>query len=289
MAEYGRLSLLALRQLSGIPPRRLKVGLTTLIQHHIILHHALDEYEPTEFQVDWHAAYALVRSRKVVDVVRNREGEAAGRIISNILQLGHVSVGDLANEYDLNPESKRDSGVDTVEEYMNEHGLVNGIAKEGKSDSAQSRITTVSKLHETLRRLLAEGFLLKVNDRTFMPMADLESRIKEAVIADKFPDGRITGPKKSKAFQSEFNWLKRKWREDDDYSESRDIGSHGEIKYSATSTPGHKRIKSSELTNGVNHRNAGANAESDGRDDLQVHRLPVLCRCSTKYTALVLI
>lgn len=289
MAERGRLSLISLRQLSGIPPRRLKAGLTTLIQHHIVLYNAVDEDEPTYFQVDWHTAYVLVRLRKLIKVVKDREGEAAGQIISNILQLGHASVGDLADEYDLTPSSKRDSGIDTVEEHMTEDGLINGIAKKGKPSLPQDKNTSVSKFHGTLRSLLAKGFLVKVNERTYLSPADLQERVRDTVIAEHFPGGRITGPKKEKVFQLAVKNLKRKWQDDDNYSDTRDIGSHGEIKRCSPPSSSNKRVKSKKLSNGVNHRDHYADEDRVEEFEPRADKLPVWCCCPNQPTALSLI
>lgn len=241
-----------------------------------MLHHSAEEDEPTYFQADLHAAYALGRFRKIFRFVKERQGEAAGQIFSNILQLGHASVGDLADEYDLAPASKRDSGIDTVEEHMTEDGLLNGIAKVGNSTSVLEKSMSASKFHDALRGLLAQGFLVKVNERTYLPPADLEERLRDTVISEQFQDGKITGPKKEKAFQAAVNILKRKWQDDDDYSGTRDIGSHGKIKRCTAHSSSNKRIKSSRLSNGVQSHAHEAHESEVEADEHRVDKLPVL-------------
>lgn len=253
LAEHGRMHLPALRRISAIPLRRLKVGLTTLIQHHIVLYYAEDEDAPTFFQLDWTAAYSLVRCHKLLHAIEEREGVIAKGLVANVLHLGHTSVGDLAEEYGLLPTSKRDSGIDTAEQHMSENGMVNGITENGEADHPAEHKITLADFHTTLRRLLTQGILVKVNERTFVPYADLQEEIKETVIAEDFPDGKITGSKKSKEFQEKVNTLKRKYQDDDAYSDTRDIGSHGEIMLSDTAGPKSKRLKPNHLSNGTHH------------------------------------
>ena len=280
LADHGRLSLIALRRLTGINIRRLQSGLTTLTQHHIVLHYAADEDEPTFFQVDWYAAYVLVRSRKMTTLVRDREGEAAGQIVANILQLGHASVGDLVDEQDLTSGSKRDSGIDTVEHYVSEEGLINGIAKDGKQNPPQGKITTASDYHQSLGILLRKGYVVKVNERTYVPFADLQDQLRDTVISEGFRDGKVTGPKKQKEYNVAVNRLKRKWQDEDSFSETKDIGSRGKIKHTHVPAPTNKRLKTNgDLPNGI-HTHACDKAGEDVSHSVQ--KLPVLCCCPSK-------
>ena len=252
----------------------------------MLLHHAADEDEPTYFEVDWQSAYILVRVPKINTLVTDRYGEAAGQIIANILQLGHASIGDLASEFDLTLPSKRDSGIDTVEQRMTDEGLINGISKDGheKSTSAE-HIATLSQFHETLLTLLKDGYLVKVSARSYIPQSDLEVQMKETIVSESFPDGKITGPKKQMEYRAAVDNLKRKWQEEDEYKRFTDIESRGTIKRSKAPSSSNKRVKmNGGLTNGVVHHEAKT---EDDVAECSVPKLPVWRCCGLLPTSSV--
>lgn len=279
LAHHGRQALPALQQLTRLPLRRLKTALGILIQQHIVHYHRKsrddeeeDEREPTFFSINWNAAYGLLRNRKIVKLVADTEGEAAGSLIGNILQLGHASIGDLNAEYDLVPSSKRDSGIETFGHPTVDSGPVNAITDSDKHSASHSKITKASQLHALTRTLLTKGYLVKVGGRTFMPRADLHEHIKDAVIQQEFPDGKITGAKKGLKYQEAFNHLKRKYDDEDAYRSYRDDASHGEIK--RAKSPSHKRVKlNGHMSNGANHLCDAIAAEED--DGVPVAKLSV--------------
>ncbi len=272
-----------IHQLSQTRLRRVKVALATLIQHGIVLHYAEEfEDDPTFFSVDWNSAYNLVRHDKLIRLVESREGEAAGQLVSTILHHGLSNIGHLAAEYDLAPGSKRDSGVETTQANLSDdddEDLPNGVGEQ-----AQTVKMTISTFHATLRTLLVSGILVKVNDRTFIPPDDLEEEIRETVIMAEFRDRKITGSKKGPLFKTAVNNLKRKYREEDTYSDTRDIGSYGEIKRSDPLTSSNKRLKSDHLTNG-DHEEANEEQLEEQPEDVRVDKLPVLSYCNLMYSS----
>ncbi|KAK5118587.1 hypothetical protein LTR85_008052 [Meristemomyces frigidus] len=268
LAEHGRLTVHTLAEHAKIPLRRVRTGLTNLMEEQLVLHFAAEEGAPTFYSVNWRNAYNLARHTNIAELVNDRHGEHAADMVGNILQLGHARVGDLADAYDLQPASKRDSGIDTTADHMTEEGLVNGIAK--TSSAKASHDMSTSEFHSTLRALLRSGVLVKVGTRAYMPPSDLQEQIEEAVIIDQFPDRKVTGPKKQSEFKLAINVLKRKWREDDAYSDLHDVGSRGAIK-----RPGdhfkteNKRIKvNGGHANGVLHD--GEQSTTKLSDDLVV-------------------
>ncbi len=294
LAAHGRQTLPALHVLTRLPMRRLKTGLGILIQHHILHHDYLhkaplpkkegdedsgDDSEPDaapiSYQVNWTTAYGIVRTQRILKLVADREGHAASKLLSNVLQLGHASIEDLIAEYDLSPASKRDGGVDTGEPLTN-GGPVNGLAKDASSKSSHDHITSLYDFYMLMRSLVTKGYLVKVSTRSYLPEADRVDKIKQEVIAESFPDGKITGPKKSKDFQAAFKTMKRKHEEEDAYRASRDDASRGTIKKAATSN--NKRVKlNGHMTNGFHHDCESAAMEVE----LAVPRLPVSCASYT--------
>jgi DNA-directed RNA polymerase III subunit RPC3 len=258
LASRGRSSLATIAQLTRIPPSRIRVGLALLIQHHIIKYYDPDDDDPripTFYHADLDATYNLIRSHKYVRIVSEREGEAAGKLLANIFELGHASVGDLENAYELTPASKRDSGIDTVEQHMTEEGMINGISKDDKHETS-AYITSIAEFHSLIRKLLDEGYLVKVNERSYMPQVEYEAEARQATIeeSEDFQDGKISGAKKQRQFDAELNTLKRKWEDEDSYSKTRDIASKGSIKRAKSSAQSNKRVKiNGDLPNGTHH------------------------------------
>ncbi|UJO14503.1 DNA-directed RNA polymerase III subunit rpc3 [Fulvia fulva] len=263
LATKGRLSHIQLQQHTRIPARQMRHALTVLIQQHLIRHHTADD-ELTFYQVDWRNTYYLLRSNRIITLVDDRHGEGAGKIISNLLQLGHARIGDLAQAFDLEP-SKRDSGIERCAEHMNGEVKVNGVDNSHKVQ--HGKITTVPQFHGTIRRLLKAGFLIKFSPRMYKPSADLQTEAEESVISDSFPDRKITGSKKKNEFETAVRVLKRKWRDADDYNEYRDVDSRGIIH-----RPGEpvKRVRlNGGMTNGGHYSHG-----DDDLDDDNAPRLP---------------
>jgi len=140
-----------------------------------------------------------MRSGKVIQIVEDRFGEAAGQLVSNLLQSGHVRVGDLEDAY------KFDSKTFTVTDQP-----------DPLHKSQPKKITSRTQLHATLYQLLKFGFLARVHRRTYFNAADAIHEAEVIVKREEFADGKITGPKASAAFRLAVNNLRRKWRDEAD-------------------------------------------------------------------------
>ncbi|KAI6869617.1 hypothetical protein KC338_g2468 [Hortaea werneckii] len=254
LAEHGRLPIPTLAHHSGIPSRRVRTGLANLLEAQLVLHFAAEEDAPTFYSVNWRNAYNLARHTNIVELVNERFGERAGHLVGNILQLGHAKVGDLAEAYELAPGSKRDNGIDGTTNHAADTGMVNGAAKTNAANASQ--MTSANEFHGTLRALLRSGILVKVGMRAFMPSSDLQEQIEEMVIVDQFPDRKVTGPKKQAEFKQAVHILKRKWRDDDTYSDLHDGGAKGAVKRPGEHfQPSNKRIKLNGVPNGLDAAN----------------------------------
>jgi DNA-directed RNA polymerase III subunit RPC3 len=253
LADYGRQTFLSLHQATRITGGRLRTGLGVLIQHHILYFHSEDPEAddiPTYFQINWNNAYGLVRTGKLVKLVTDREGEAAGNLLGNVIYLGHASVGDIAAEYGLNDANKRDSGIDNVENHIFEEGLLNGAAN---ATPAAAKIASLSEFHSLMRMLLQKQFLVKVGERSYWPQVEYDEFIKQETIEKEFPGGKITGPKTSLQYTKSFNDRKRSYEEMDSYKSSRDDATRGSIKETGAFTS-NKRIKlNGDTPNGIHH------------------------------------
>lgn len=185
--------------------------------------------------------------------MHDRYGAGAAKIVGNLIQLGHARIGDLARSLGLEDPALRDSGVEGC------NGHANGDAKTNGLGQPSGKITTLAQFHTTLRTLLNAGFLCKFGKRNFTPTADFQAELEEVIISEQFPDRKVTGPKKQAEFRTAVNNLKRKWREAEEFSETRDLDLRGGA-----------IAKRAKLNGGMSNGHGNISGESAAK-------LPVLC------------
>ncbi|CAK3878181.1 DNA-directed RNA polymerase III subunit rpc-3 [Lecanosticta acicola] len=256
LADNGRLSRAQLQLRLRIPSRKLRTALAVLVQQHLLLHYTVDD-DTTFYQVDWRNAYYLIRSNRIITVVRERYGEGAGKVIANVLQLGHARVGDLAQAFDLESTAKRDSGIETS--GQGDCGIQTGGKSMGHiHQTHDGKITTLAQFHKTLRNLLQSGFLIKFDKQCHIPAADLQDELEETVIREQFPDRKVSGSKNQERFRSAVNRLKRKRRDENDFSDQRDCESMGIIRRSGMDSVKRTKLNGGTHANGVVHDDSSA-------------------------------
>lgn len=252
LCAHGRLTIWGLATNAKAPLRKVKQCVTAMLERQLLHHYTAHSTAPTYFAPNYRGVYNLARCDNIVTLVKERYGEGAGRIVDNIQHLGLTRIEDLAKAYDLDNASTRDSGVDLPNIHTSEDGIPNGNSKPGAE--ALPDVTTVGSFHATMRTLLQSGLLVKFGPRSFIPPVDLQEEIEETVITAEFTDRKITGPKKKAEFERSVNDLKRKWRAEDEYSDSSDLGSKGARRPGDFLDPPSKRLKTSHgRANGVLH------------------------------------
>jgi DNA-directed RNA polymerase III subunit RPC3 len=184
-------------------------------------------------------------------LVERRLGQKAAGLVAMVLQIGHCTVGDLAGvfEFDENGASKVDTPA------QNGNG-VSGAHRATERDPQQ--VGSLAELHHILRKLLRAGFLLKLGEHMFKPDADIEDELGAIAMEENFPDGKISGPKKQAEFKRSVDNMKRKRRDDSEYSERRDVdGNAGMIR------PGMDANKRQKLNGGFANGHSNPSAETD--------------------------
>ena len=87
-----------------------------------------------------------------------------------------------------------------------------------------------------------------------MPQADYDKEAQEIIINENegFANGKISGAKQKQQFDVKLNSLKRRWEDEDAYSNTRDVASKGVIKRSKQTSPSNKRVKvNGDVPNGI--------------------------------------
>lgn len=132
----------------------------------------MTHYEPRD-----DAAYALVRSGKIMDIVESRYGGHARDVVQNIFLLGHTKVSDLVEAY----ESQQKQPTNGT---SNGHPAVNGV-----NGHAKANIATNGQLDGILIELLELGLIEPVVERMFRSPADTRLDAEKAVLKTYGPDG----------------------------------------------------------------------------------------------------
>jgi DNA-directed RNA polymerase III subunit RPC3 len=194
-------------------------------------------------------------------LVERRLGEKAAGVVAMVLQIGHCTVGDLAGVFDFDDNGAAKINTPT----QNGNGTTNGV--HGRAERDPRQIESLAELHHILRKLLRTGFLMKLGERMFKPNTDITDELGAIVMEENYPDGKITGPKKQAEFNRAVDNMKRKWRDESEFSERRDVDSNGN---GSMMRPGMDANKRQKLNGGI------ANGHSNGVEaDFSGPKLPV--------------
>ncbi|PLN77079.1 DNA-directed RNA polymerase III subunit rpc3 [Aspergillus taichungensis] len=132
-----------------------------MIQQHLVYHYTSYDDGVTYYSPNLRAAYYLVRTGKILELVEDRLGKYAATVMSAILYLGHVQVGNLEDLPELQPAP---TDIDGTEEEQETEGQPNG---HNDQDTAHA-----PRLHPTLKALAAHGYIIRVRESHFQSYAD---------------------------------------------------------------------------------------------------------------------
>ncbi|CAD6588981.1 MAG: RNA polymerase III subunit C82 [Alectoria sarmentosa] len=177
---YGRLSLPALLHRTDLSYRLAKHGLSVLVQQHLVLWYTSSDDHLTLYEANTAVAYSLVRSGKYIKIAEAQAGEFAGKVLSNLLLLGHARVGDLVQAYGVGQSKSTHDGLAATrgppsKSLSSMSGLVNGRLKE--------EIFTLESIHRTLCELLQAELVSRVHISHFR--SDADNRIEAENLVPK--------------------------------------------------------------------------------------------------------
>lgn len=130
-----------------------------MIQQHLVFHYTSFDDGVTYYQANQQAAYYLVRSGKILELIADRLGEYTAEVMSAILYLGHAQVSDLETMPEL-VQSVVSNGTEEADGADGE----NGADGEPGTDTKQ--------LHAALKSLAAHGYIHRVRDAHFQSYTD---------------------------------------------------------------------------------------------------------------------
>ncbi|KAJ6004832.1 RNA polymerase III Rpc82 C -terminal [Penicillium herquei] len=218
LQRYERLTLPRLKFHARLADRQLRAALTAMIQHHIIYHFTSLEDNNTYYEANPQAAYYLVRSGKILNLVEDRLGEYAARVMEMVLFLGHASVNHLETLPELRslnpgPANGITNGngdhTENGEELGADQEATNGT-EENSEQPAQNGHDDPEKmialLHSTLRALASHGYLNRVREAHFQSPSDNILEAQRAVSSR--PDIKaLKGKRQSEAIAADTDTL----------------------------------------------------------------------------------
>ena len=190
--------------------RQVRHGLAVLVQQNVLFHLTDPDTSVVYYDVNPDALYNLVRSGKILEMVRDKYGDLSKKLVQDVLVLGHIKIPDLVEAYGDNSDGEKNStnGVTDIKQENSDDEFapderehvngVNGIGVNGSAnsnDEAQSQSSQQTYL--VLARLLAAGILEPVTSMMFQSPTDLKTAVEQEVIKSEFPTG-IRGIKQKK-------------------------------------------------------------------------------------------
>ena len=204
LLRRGRLHIYQLSAHTHLTNHQIQHGLAVLIQQNLI-YHCLDKSDDrTYYEANHDAAYTLVRSGKIVELVESRFGALAKDVVQNLLLLGHTKVSDLAEAYGLADEA-RTNGDGTRNSSTNGANGANG--------NSLAHFSSLGQLHTVLVQLLRSGFLEPVTGQMFRSPTDTYNLVEKAILQDHY-GGQTKGTKQKDELKIKIRHQLRTWRDE---------------------------------------------------------------------------
>ncbi|KAL9579742.1 MAG: hypothetical protein Q9212_004931 [Teloschistes hypoglaucus] len=174
LAFHGRLAFPGLLLHTHFSASEVKHGLAVLIQQHLVLWYDPEYTGHAFYEADISNAYALARAGTYPKLLKDRLGkddrlrDLACDLISDVVLLGHVRVGDLTQTYFPKP---------------GEHGILDEIIVSDRR-AVQQKANNINELHSCISDLLISGFLRPVHESHVRPAADNAVEAEQVVPRD---------------------------------------------------------------------------------------------------------
>ncbi|KAJ5442312.1 RNA polymerase III Rpc82 C -terminal [Penicillium cf. griseofulvum] len=171
LQRYERLTLPRLKFYARLSDRQLRHGLSAMIQHHLIYHFTSLDDGNTYYEANPQAAYSLVRSGKILQLVESRLGDYAAQVLETIMSLGHSSIAHLETLPELQSKKQRiPNGVNSDETKAEGDGEIENDSAAPNGDHAVSE--KPARLHPTLKSLASHGYIHRLREAHFQSPND---------------------------------------------------------------------------------------------------------------------
>ncbi|CAK7268058.1 RNA polymerase III subunit C82 [Sporothrix epigloea] len=204
LLNRGRAGLPQLAQYTSLTPRQLRHGLAVLLQYDLLYFYVSGPDRSTVYDAKPAAAYNLLRTGKVLEMVDSLYGSDARDVVQSMLALGHTRIVDLKEAYkakiDKADAADRNGTNGTSNGHANgdhTHGYTNGDSLHHHDAQASKRpvIRSLTHLNSVLCRLIHAEIVEVVTTASFKSFPDRQTEAREKVMTTYFPDG-VRGAKK---------------------------------------------------------------------------------------------
>ncbi|KAA8573596.1 hypothetical protein EYC84_005179 [Monilinia fructicola] len=185
LLRRGRLSMVALKRHTQLTTRQLKLGLTVLVRQNLVYHNS-EERGDTTYEANIDAAYALVRSGKILEIVGEQFGSVATDVMEQLVLLGHAKISDIISELNKSHEA---------------HANGNGNGINGATNGNGAHSYPSGHLNSALIQLLEEGFIQPVGQNMFRSPTDNYNAVEKSLLQDSY-GGATRGTKQKDELRS---------------------------------------------------------------------------------------
>ncbi|KAJ9484677.1 hypothetical protein VN97_g8694 [Penicillium thymicola] len=151
--------------------RQLHHGLSAMIQHHLIYHFTSLDDGNTYYEGNPQAAYSLVRSGKILQLVESRLGEYAAQVLEAIMMLGHSSIAHLETLPELKSKRQRipiGTSHNEIKPEQDGENEEDSAAPNGDHVVSEKPV----RLHPTLKSLASHGYIHRLREAHFQSPND---------------------------------------------------------------------------------------------------------------------
>jgi DNA-directed RNA polymerase III subunit RPC3 len=141
-----------------------------LVQENLVYHNFDEDTSTTHYEANPEAAYMLVRSGKIVEIMEDRYGTLGADVMGNLFLSGHSTVKELVTGYEVRlaeAEAKK----------KREGYLTNGVNGQSKPQP-----NPASQMHGMLVELLGNGLIEPLFESMFRSPTDTYNKIEKEVL-----------------------------------------------------------------------------------------------------------
>lgn len=203
LLNKGRSTIPQLAHYTSLTTRQLRHGLVVLLQNNLLYFQV--ESGHAIYIANYMAAYDLIRTGKVLDMISASYGEAEKEVVQNLLSMGHTKVENLREAYAT--KFKQAERLIAVT-----NGTTNGHSEHDEADNKDApvdkrtglTVRSLEHLDEILCRLIQVELVTDVSESSFRSWEDTKSAVEEEVKRNFFPGG-VRGTKGKEEFNAKLS------------------------------------------------------------------------------------
>lgn len=212
LLNKGRSSIPQLAHYTSLTPRQLRHGLVVLLQNNLLYFQV--ESGHAIYTANARAAYDLVRTGKVLDMMGSLYGEPEKQVVQNLLSMGYAKVENLREAYTAKLKQAERLAAAT-------NGATNGHFDHEEAENGDDLIDkrtglavrSLEHLDEILCRLIQVDLVTSVAENSFRSWEDTKKAVEEEITKNFFSGG-VRGTKGKEEYNSKLSKRLREVRDE---------------------------------------------------------------------------